>query len=61
VPEFDTAINFGEQRVITPHSDVLSGMNLGAALPYDDAPGSDYLAAIAFYAKPLRVGIAPVT
>ena len=58
--EFDPAIDLGKQGVVTPHSDILSGMNLRAALPYDDAPGRYDLAAIALHAKPLCIGIAPI-
>lgn len=49
-----------KERVITPASDIVSGMKLRSALTDDDASGLDELSAEGLHAEHLRVRIATV-
>src|SRR5579859_2601841 len=61
VDELDGAGNLGEERVILAAANVGAGLNAGAALADDDGAAGDKLAAESFYAKALRVGVAPIS
>ena len=61
VNKLDGAGDLGEKSVIFAAPDVCAGLNAGAALAYDDGAAGDKLSAESFYAKPLRVGVAPVS
>ena len=59
--EEHAAVDEGENRVVTAHTDTLTGVELGAALADDDVTGDDGLAAELLNAETLAAGIAPVT
>lgn len=61
VDELDGAGDLGEKRVILAAADVCAGLNACAALANDDGAAGDKLPAESFYAKPLCVGVAPVS
>jgi hypothetical protein len=61
VRKFDIAIDQSEERMIAPYADVLTGLNLGAALAYNDAASGHELAIVTFDAEHLRLAIATVT
>ena len=61
VPELDTAIYLRKQGVVSSHTDVIAGMNLGATLAHDDIAGWHKLTAKTLDAEPLGIGVAPVT
>jgi hypothetical protein len=58
--EFHRTVGKCEQGVILADTDVLTGMELGAALTDEDVARRDELAAIAFDAEAFRFGIAAV-
>src|SRR5690606_11272109 len=58
--EGHTAVDEGEQRVVTALPDVLAGVELGAALAHDNVAGPHHLAAVPLDAAPLRIGVAAV-
>ena len=58
--ELYLTVDFRKQCVVTPDPDVVTGVNLRAPLPNDDASSGDNFTTIALYAKPLRIGITPV-
>ena len=58
--EFHLAVLKGEKREITPLTDILAGVELGAALADDDRAGLEKLAVVSLDAKILGVGIATV-
>src|SRR5438445_13050690 len=61
VDELNCAGDFGEEGVIFAAPDVCSRFDRGPALADDDGAAGDKLAAESFYAKALRVGVAPVS
>jgi hypothetical protein len=61
VPELDAAIYLCIQGVVSPDTDVIAGMNLGATLADDDISGRHKLTAKPLDAKPLGIRVAPVT
>jgi len=56
----DPAIDQGEDRVITPETDIASGNELGAALADDDVSGNDRLVAEFLHAETLADAVASV-
>ena len=58
--ELDRAGDEREQRVVAAAADVVTGVEVGAALADDDLAGVDDLAAEALDAEALRVGVATV-
>ncbi len=59
--EFDVAVDQGENRVIAPESDTLTGAEFRADLPNDDAAGPSRLPAKKLDAATLPIGIATVS
>jgi hypothetical protein len=55
VAEFNPPVDFREQGMIAPHSDVHARVYLGAALANDDAPGGDNLPPVTLDAETLGV------
>src|SRR5574340_285283 len=53
--EYHLAGDLGKQRVILAHADVLTGVELCAALAHDDAARIDQFAAVALHAQSFRV------
>lgn len=58
--EGNHAIGQGEERVVASHTYVLTGMETGAALAYDDVAGDDALAAELLDSEALRSAVASV-
>jgi hypothetical protein len=58
--ELYLTVDFRKQGMVTSDPHVVTGVHLCASLPDDNASGGDDLTAIAFYAKPLGIGITPV-
>ena len=58
--ETHRAVDRREERVVAAASDVFAGMELGAALPHDDAAGPDRLAAVDLDAQHFRLRVAAV-
>ena len=56
----DVAVGKGEEGVIPTHTDVVAGVELGAALADKNGTGEDELAAKAFHPKALTVAVAAV-
>src|SRR3979490_1927049 len=61
VDELDGAGDFGEKSVIFAASDVCARLERCTTLANDDGAARDELTTECFNAKPLRVGIAPVS
>src|SRR5690349_2478471 len=61
VDELDGAGDLGKQSVVFAAANVGAGLDAGAALADDDGAAGNKLAAESFYAKPLCVGVAPVS
>ena len=61
VHELDGAGYLGEKGIVFAAADVCAGLNACAALPHNDGAAGDKLSAKCLYAKPLRVGVAPVS
>ena len=59
-PEFNVTVGFGIQRVILATTDIVAGMELGAALTYDDVTGYHDLATEFLDAQAFRLRIASV-
>ena len=59
--EFHLAVLKGEKREITPLTDILAGVELGAALADDDGTGLEKLTVISLDTEILRIGVAAVT
>ena len=60
VGELQDAFLQGEQSVVTTPADVVSGMDVGAALADDDVADADFFAGETLHAKALGFGIATV-
>ena len=60
VAEFDHAGYLREQRVVLAPAHVLTGLELGAPLPYDDRSAGDELSAEDLHTQALCIRIAPV-
>src|SRR5262245_31839284 len=58
--EPDDAIHQGKERVVVGPTDVLPGVELGAALAHDDAAGSHDLTTIALHAEVLGIAVPAV-
>src|SRR5262245_6127768 len=58
--ELDPAAHLRVERMVLAHADVVAGMDLGSALPHDDAAGGDELSAVGLDAQALGLGIAAV-
>ena len=58
--KYHGAVDFGKQGIVSTPGNIHSGMNTGAALPYQNIAGSDHLATIALHAEPLAVRVASV-
>ena len=56
----DVAVGKGEKGMIATHADVVTGVELGAALTDEDGAGENELAAEAFHAETLAVAVAAV-
>ena len=54
-------VTLANKSVVFAAADVCAGLNAGAALADDDGAAGDKLTAESFYAKALRVGVAPVS
>ena len=54
------AILKGEERIISTDADVVTGVDLRAALAHEDATRKNLLAILTLHAKALRVGISAV-
>src|SRR2546430_17206511 len=52
--------NEGEERVVLAHADIVSGQDLGAALPDDDRAGFDASARVFLDAEPLAGAVSSV-
>src|SRR2546422_8928268 len=61
VLELHVPVHHREQCVVRRAAHVRAGMEPGAALPDEDAPGPHQLAPEALHAEVLRVRVAPVT
>src|SRR5207245_3687846 len=61
VLELHVPVHDREQCVVGRAAHVRAGMELGAALPDEDAPGAHELAPEALHAEVLRIRVAPVT
>src|SRR5438309_4000001 len=61
IDELDGAGDLGEKSVIFAATDVCAWLDASAALADDDGTAGNKLSAECFYAKPLRVGVAPVS
>ncbi len=59
--KFNHAVNRGEEGMVSAHADITAGMNLGAALAYQDGTGVDYLTGIFLDAQHLGFAIAAIT
>ena len=59
--EGNNAFYQGEEGIITADADVFAGLMRRAALPHDDGPGADLLAAKGLDAAMLRVTIPAVS
>jgi len=60
VPEFNHTGDLGEQGIVLAPADIDAGLNLRAALPNEDGPAGDELAAERLHAEALRIRIATV-
>lgn len=58
--ELNHTIHRGKQGVIPPATHVITGMELGATLSYDDVAGLNELATKTFHSQSLGVGITSV-
>ena len=58
--EVDATVAQSEQRVVLAATDVLAGMELGAALTNDDVAGANMLTAEHLHAESLCVRVATV-
>src|SRR6185312_9980048 len=57
MPELDIAINQREERMVTPHANVISGLDLCTALAHNDAASRYQLPIVAFHTQHLGVAI----
>lgn len=58
--EAEYAVNFGEKGIITANTDILTRMDLGAALSVQNIAGLNVLSVCSLGAKPLGLGISAV-
>ena len=58
--ELHFAVDEGEQGVVLAETDVLAGIDRGAALPDEDVAGADHLAVELLGAKMLRIAVPTV-
>jgi hypothetical protein len=59
--EFDEPINKGEESIVLSHPHIFAGIDSRAALSYDYASGSNFLAAIALHSETLSLAITTVS
>jgi len=58
--EADVTVGKGEKRMIAAHADVVTGVELGAALADENGAGGDELTAVPLHAETLAVAVAAV-
>ena len=57
----DLTVRKGKESVVTPHADVLTGVEFGAPLTHEDGASGNDLAAKTLHAETLTAAVAPVS